>query len=123
MQTFPQADEALIPLAAAAAHALQRLLPEHIAKDERSRDSLLMVADAMCSLIPIYRQDTRARVTQAELALLLQTDDRITRLAVRRQDLETATDSLVASYIGTAQPPRAAPAAAPEAARRGKRRY
>lgn len=132
MPPLPLAEETLIPLSAAAAHALQKLLPEHIAKDERSRDSLLLVASAMSALIPIYREDSLARLTEADLAgarfaegaatLLLRTGERITRLAVRRDDMEAATDSLVASYIGSAQSLRAAAPDAREVAKRGKRR-
>ena len=132
MPTAPQADEALIPLSAAAAHVLQKLLPAHIANDERSCDSLLLVASAMSALIPIYREDSLTRLTEAELAgarfaegaatIVLRTGERITRLAVRGQDLESATDTLVASYIGSAHSARAAAPQAAEPATRGKRR-
>lgn len=116
----------LIPLAAAAARALGRLLPEHVANDRRSLESLNLVAVAISALIPVYSRSANSgivqRVTEAELSagrfadgaarFVLKSGVELPPLLVRQADADTAIEKLVADYVGmsySAPPPDPAP--------------
>ena len=105
------AQDDLIPMQRAAEQALRKLLPEHIVGNERSRDSLLLVANALCNLIPVYGRDGLARLTESEL-VAARSGEKIMRLGVKQADLDRAIESLVACYIGSVQSARANPAVA-----------
>jgi hypothetical protein len=101
----------LIPLSLAAAHALARLVPAHIARSPGGVESLNLVAIEICALVPVYRRDSPSgeprRITKADLAAGKLALD-ASSLLVTRADAETAGEKLVAEYVGT-KPPVAAP--------------
>lgn len=88
----------------AAAHALARLLPVHVAASADAIESLDLVALAIFAMVPVHKRDP----VSGELRRASTKDPaELTRARgasvfwVTRADAETAVEKLVTEYVGT----------------------
>jgi hypothetical protein len=93
----------LVPLYEAAGHALARLLPAHVAASADAVGSLDLVALEICGLVPVHKRDLASgelcRVSTPDLAEVKRARG-ASVFWVTRADAETATERLVAKYVG-----------------------
>lgn len=110
----------LVPLSAAAAQALSRLVPARVAQSEQALRSVELIAREIAVRIPVYARDVHSGALSRIGPTELQMPGK--ELLVKRADIESVVAGLVAEYVGAASH---LPAAAPTgiARRRSARRY
>jgi hypothetical protein len=88
----------------AAAHALARLLPVHVAASADAIESLDLVAAAIFAMVPVHKRDPASgelrRAGTKDLAEVKRARG-ASVFWVTRADAETAAEKLVAEYVGT----------------------
>jgi hypothetical protein len=93
----------LVPLYEAAAHALARLLPVHVAASADAIGSLDLVALAIFAMVPVHKRDPSGELRRASTKDLAEVKRArgASVFWITRADAETAAERLAAQYIGT----------------------